>query len=675
MIKLPFNGNWTQTNASDRVDSLAWTKNINLDKKGYLKLSPRTVNIFDDSETTANVGDTDFDYPVAFGRYGDGDFRLATTDEPFNIDLSPTTKTIAEDAGSNNPNLNFQSHGVWWQNRFHESTDTAVNYNASGTWTASAISGLTSGVRHYMAVFASRTQLCVSNGNVVKQYDTSYSNSNTTDLTIPSDYEITGLAYNNSQMAVITRLGSDSAGQNAESRFFIWNGSGTSATSDAGVGAYATVAVRAYKTSFVIITSAGQLLYWNGGGFDELGSFPIYFEGVRWGDLVNHFAYGDNMVVDGDTILINLGFDVDGTSRKGENYMVNNPSGVWCYDPKAGLYHKYSSSNSRAYLHTITSANINTTTNVFTTSSTIPATGNLAMMSTRTITGLNLSQPYYIIKLSATTFQLAETKELAGVGVAIDITAVDTTNFIWMYDILDYGASYNTSSGAIALFDTNTSVYKDVIFGSNVLGTGLSAVKVLNMCVPFLESRGYAVTSKLFLNSSRENIQSLVIKHAPLNTDDKIIVKVKDKSIFGLPTTTPDRNSNSITWTSAFSGYTEMDLNEAKTAIEANEELELELTAGVGAGQMVKITDIDESGGVYVVTVEEPIIGYSSGLKSYFAIDNWRYCGEVDSTTQVEGVFDCPIGKAGKSVQFKIELRGYETTIEDIFINNNAQEK
>lgn len=674
MIKLPLNGNWTQTNISDRVDSLAWTKNINLDKKGYLKLSPRTINIFDDSASTTNVADTDFDYPVAFGRYGDGDFRLATTDEPFNIDISPTTKTIAEDAGSNNPNLNSQSHGVWWQNRFHESTDTAVNYNASGTWTANAITSLTSGVRHYMAVFASRTQLCVSNGNVVKQYNTSYSN--TTDLTIPSDYEITGLAYNNSQMAVITRIGSDSAGQNVESRFFVWGGSGTSADSDAGVGAYATVAVRPYKTSFVILTSAGQLLYWNGGGFDELASFPIYFEGVRWGNLTSHFAYGDNMVVDGDTILMNLGFDIDGTSRKGENYMVNNPSGVWCYDPQVGLYHKYSSSNSKAYLHTITSANINTTTNVFTTSSTIPATGNLAMMPTKTITGLNLSQPYYIIKLSSTTFQLAETKDEAESGVAVDITAVSDTNYLWLYDIIDYGASHNTSSGAITLFDTNTSVYRDVIFGSNVWDTSASGtVKVLNICVPFIEARGYAVTPKLFLNNSRENIQSLTIKHSPLNTEDKIIVKVKDKSIFGLPTTTPDTTGNVLTWTSAFSGYTEMDLSEAKSAIEANEELELEIVAGIGAGQLIKITDIDESNGTYVVTVAEPVVGYSSGLKSYFAIDNWRYCSEVSSTTQNEGVFDCPIAVAGKSVQFKIELRGYETTIEDIFINDIAQEK
>lgn len=674
MIKLPLNGNWTQENKSDRVGSLAWTKNINLDKKGYIKLSPRSVNIFDNSEDTTNVGDTNFNIPVALGRTSNGQFYLATTDEPFNINLANTAKTIAEDSASNNPNLNFQSHGAWFQNRFHESTDTTVGYNTAGTWTASAITGLTSGVRHYITTFASRNQICVSNGNVVKQYDTAYSN--TTDLTIPSDFEITGLAYNNSRMAVITRLGNDSSGQNQESRFYLWDGASTGAISDAGVGAYATIAVKPYKTSFIILTSSGQLLYWNGGGFEELASFPFYFSELHWGDLLNHFAYGDNIVVDGDNILINVGFDLSGVSKKREEYLVSNPSGVWCYDPEIGLYHKYSPSLSRAYLHTITSGNINTTTNIFTTTSTIPNTGNPVIMPTNTISDLQIGQVYYVIKLSPTTFKLATSYDNAIIASAIDITSVSATNYLWLYDVRDYGISYYTSAGCVGLFDTTSSVYKDIIFGGRLLNTSLTAVSVLNMCVPQLENRGYAVTPKLFLNAKTETVESLVIKYAPLNTEDKIIVKVKDKDIFGIPTTTPNNSSDdTLTWVTLTTATTTTDLSEVKTAFDAGEELELELTAGVGAGQMVKITNITESSGTYTLTIEEDIKGFVAGLKSYFSIDNWRYCGEVDSTNQQEGVFECPIGKAGKSLQFKIELRGYQTTVEDIFIKNHEHTK
>lgn len=673
MIKLPLNGNWTQENSSDRLGSLASTKNITLDKTGYLKLSPRSVNIFDDSSDTTNISDTDFNIPVAFGRYGNGTFRMATTDEPFNISLSATAKTITEDETSNNPDLNFQSHGVWWQNRFHESTDTGVSYNASGTWTANAITGLTSGKRHYLEVFASRTQLCVSNGNVVKQYNTSYAN--TTDLTIPSDYEITGLAYNNSRLGIITRLGGDSEGQNAESRFYVWDGAGTAANSDAGVGAYATLAITSYKTSFVIITSAGKLLYWNGGGFDELGSFPFSFDRLAWGDLLNHFAYGDNMIIDGDNILINLGFDLKGISKKLEEYLPQNPSGVWCYTPGIGLHHKYSPSNSKAYLHTISEANVNTTTDLFTTTSTIPETGNPAIMPSATIGGLNINQVYYVIKVSDTTFRLAETKAKALSGDYETITSASSLNYLWLYDIKDYGITYFEKAGAVALFGTTSSVYRDIIFGARLLDGNLTTQPTLCMCVPHLKNIGYAVSPKLFLNSDVEKIANIVVKHRPLGTSDKIIVKAKDKTIYGLPTTSPNISAqDELIWTSRTSAYTQTDLSEAKTAIDGGEELELEITAGVGAGQLIQIDSIDTEDGVYVVNLKEEIEGYVQGGRSHFSIDNWILCGEIDSTTQKDGVFDCPVAVSGKSVQFKIILEGYETTIEDVLINNTRQE-
>ena len=599
MIKLPLNGNWTQPNTSDRVGSLAWTKNINLGKKGYIKLSPRSVNIYDDSETINSIGDTDFDIPNAFGRVSNGEFYLSTNDEPFNITLGNVTKSILEDSGGNNPNLTDNSHGVWFKNAFHMSTSNNIRSVSGGTWSTDLISNLTSSdTRHYMAVFASRTQLCVSDANTVKQYDTSYSN--TTNLTIPSDYEITGLAYNNSQLGVITRLGDDSAGQNNESRFYIWNGAGTSANSDAGVGAYATVAIRAYKTSFVILTSAGQLLYWNGGGFDELASFPFYFDDFTWGDLLNHFSYGDNLVVDGDTILINIGFDLRGISMKSENYISANPSGVWCFDPAVGLYHKYSPSLSRAYLHNITSGNIDLSTNTFTTTATIPPTGTPVIMPTSTIADLIVNKVYYVIRLTATTFRLATTYQNAMDIVSIDITSVSANNYLWMYDIKDFGISYYTKSGAITLFDTSSSIYRDVIFGNRLLNTSLVSQATLNMTVPHIENRGYLVTPKLFLNSNTELIESLVIKHAPLEDADKIIVKFKNKSIYGIPTVSPNNSSSDeLTWTSGTTATTNTNLSEVKTAFDNGEEFELELTAGLGAGQMIKITDITDCWNIY----------------------------------------------------------------------------
>ena len=672
MIKLPQNNQWTQPNTSYKMGSLWYTKNIDLSEAGIIKMSPRMVNIFDDSADTTNIADTDFSTPVAFGRYEEGTFRIATRDEPFDLAMSGTSKTIAEDTSSNNPNLVNTSHGCWWQNRWYASTDTAVSYNSSGTWTANAITGLTSGKRHYMAVFKNKKSLAVSDGNTVKLYDTSHSNTIT--LTIPSDYEIIGLAYNNYRLGIITRLGDDTSGQNAESFFFVWDGATTEASTGISIGSYSALGVTAYKSSFALVSSEGQLLYFNGGGFDELASFPFYSQTVRIEDFANFQAYGDIMLVDGDNIYLNVSFDFDSAGVKGESYIQNNPAGIWCYDPKVGLYHKWSLSNSKAYFHSIAQADINTTTNIITTSQPIPATGNpVILTNTSSIGGVTSRKQYYIIKLSSTTFALAETKALAEVGVKVDITSADTTNYFWLYDIIDYGVSYSSTTGAVGLWGGTRATYTDVIAGANIYHTDNTSQHTLCTAVPFIGGVSYFVTPKLFTNSATEGIESVFFKHRPLKQGDSIIVKVKNRDYLGIPVSTPTSDSRIATWTGANAFSTSADLSEAKTRFDAGDNFELEITSGVGAGQLVTITDISGSAGAYTVTVADTVVGASNGLKSNFVIDNWTVCSTVDADTQsIDGVFEVAVGVNSRAPQLKIELRGVGTAIEDMFINNKT---
>jgi hypothetical protein len=673
MIQLP-NPTWKQTNTSDKFGSIAYGKNIDHDEAGYITLSPRSVNIFDDSGDVANVSDTDFDYPVAFGRYSSGSFRLATTNEPFNISISNTAKTIAEDGGSNNPNLDPVSHGIWWQTRFYESTDTAVSYNSAGTWTANAITSLTSGKRHYMAVFASRNKLCVTDGNAVKQYNTDHTASTT--LTIPADYEAVGLSYNNSLMGVITRLGDDTNGQNTGARFYVWNGASTGAQYDTDVGAQSCLGITAYNSTFVILNSNGQLLRWTGGGFENLATFPFWFTKQFAGDLTAFNSFGDILKVDGDIIYINLGFNSNGVGKKGERYLQNNPAGVWCYDPAVGLYPRYSFSNTKAYVHTTAgSLSVNTTTDVFTTATTIPSTGNpvIATDPTNPIGGITVGQVYYVIRITPTTFKLAETKQDALDGNWIDITSSTASMTLWMYDLVDYGTSYATSVGAIELFGDSKKSYRDIIFGGQIQSTTMTDQKTLCMTVPFLENRGYFVIPKIFKGEQKTNIAKVTIKHAPLDTNDAIIVKTKMRSYVGIPVSAPnDTNSNFLSWTSSTTATTPTDLSEAKTAFDDGEEMEIELIAGIGAGQLIKVTNITENAGTYTITIEDEVVGYASGRRSYFVIDNWKYWGSVDVDTQTEGIFELAINDTSKSPQIKIELRGYETKIEDILINDKS---
>ena len=673
MIKVPLD-KWSQLNKSDKLGLIAYSKNMNFDFEGYVKLSPRAVNLFDDSGSVANSSDTDFDYPLAFGRFSSGNFRLATADEPFDIDLSDTGKSISEDSDANNPNLTTNSHGCWWQGRFYESTATGVSYNDSGTWTANVITGLTSGVRHMLCVFKNLNALAVSNGNTVNLYDSSHALLVT--LTIPADFEVIGMAYNNSQLGIATRLGNDTEGQNAEAFFFLWDGATEQATG-VSIGAYSMFGIIPYDSSFIIITSSGQKLLWNGGGFQDLASFPFYVSEHRSGDLLTNLSYGDPMVVDGDVVYTNLGFNFSPIGKKGEQSMINNPSGVWCFDPQVGLYHRYSASISKAYFHSIASGNIDVTTNVFTTSVPIPPTGGQVIMTTQTIGGLKPGVVYYVIKLTSTTFKLATTKENAMNLVAIDITSVSVTNYLMMYDIIDFAQTNTGYAGAIALWGLSKMVYRDIIFGGNYYDSSLSTLKALCTIVPFLENRGYLVLAKLFTPNPKESIPKIYIKHKPLDTNDAIIIKVKQSEFVGIPTSAPDSSSRFITWVSANECTTSIDLSEVKTAFDDGEEMELELTGGVGAGQMVKISEIEESGGSYTLTLEEDVVGAAANLKSFFIIDNWKFFDSIDVDSQTDGLFEVALGEdsSGKSPQIKIELRGYETAIEDILIDDEIQEQ
>lgn len=669
---IPPNNEWIQTNKSDKTGSLAYSKNINLDEYGYLKLSPRSVNIIDDTV------DADFNIPVAFGRSNKGEFYIATTEEPFNLSISSTALSVTEDATSNNPTLSFNSHGRWWQNRFYESTSTAVSYNSAGTWTANAITGLSSSYRHVLEVFRNRKTLCVSNGNTVAQYDTSHSTSGIPQLTIPSDYEVIGMAYNNYRMGIITRLGTSSSGQNASSYFFVWNGATTEASDGVSIGAYSAVAIAPYKGTWVVLDSAGQLKLYNGGGFDVVATFPFYTSESSIGDLLNFISYGDNIVVDGDVIYININFNLSAIGIYGQNHIKSNPSGVWCYDPEHGLYHRWSMSNSKAYFHNITSGNVNTTTDIFTTSATIPTTGNPVIYTSGSTGGLVINKVYYVIKHTSTTFSLAETKEDATDGNKVDITGASANQYFLMIDVIDYGASYNSgSSGALALYGTQTNMYTDILFGGRILDTALSAQPTLCSVVPLVENRGYVVLPKIYSKEISDTFSGIYIKHRPLNTDDKIIVKVKTRDIFGLinstPSLSPTNATTEFTWTGTNTGTTTANLEIAKNSFDAGVELECEFTSGIGAGQMVKISNITESSGTYTITLDENVAGATSSLKSNFIIENWKTLGSVNSTTQNDtGVVKFVNDAKSKWAEYKIELRGYQTTIEELQTINQA---
>lgn len=308
-VRFPTNGSWKITNASDKEADVFYVENINFDERGYAKLSPRMVRVYSDND------DANFGLPLAIGRMSDGEYQVCTNDANWQASISVVAKSLTEDTGASNPTTTFDSDGGWFQGLWHVSTDTAVlSRPATGGGSqayTSRITGLTSGIRHILAYFRNRVSFLVSDKNVLKQYDTSYVN--TTDLTIPTDFEISGVAYNAGKVGIITRLSNDGTlGQDANAMFFVWAGATTGSNGDSQLGSDAGIGIDAYGSSFLVVTRSGELKYWNGGGFQTLSFFPFFNTEHIYGDPQENNALGQvYMKVDGDTALIHIGNELN----------------------------------------------------------------------------------------------------------------------------------------------------------------------------------------------------------------------------------------------------------------------------------------------------------------------------------------------------------------------------
>jgi hypothetical protein len=359
--------------------------------------------------------------------------------------------------------------------------------------------------------------------------------------------------------------------------------------------------------------------------------------------------------------------------------LQNNPAGIWCYDPKVGLYHKYSPSISQVYIITVLAGGANTTTDLLTANSgTIPVTGSpikLTFSPTNPIGGIKSGQIYYVIKVSSTTFRLATTKANAIAGTYIDITSQSASTSSFQVLVLkDYGQTYITTSGALGLTDTKTVVYDGTTYSFRGLNSTGVAANYFGMTVSGFDNIGYMVSPKLESADIEELIQKVYTKYRPLKTNDSITLKYKDEEVLGLPVSTPQIGA-SCTWTSTTTLTTTADISEADAYLDlAGKELELEIIQGAGAGQMVQISSISESGGTYTITLAEEIEGVSASDFCNIIIDNWKNLGTITSS-ETKNWKELSINIPTKAVKMKIILKGTDVSVEELNVVTKNQIK
>jgi len=668
VIKIPQSGQFSQLNQTDLFGNIWYTKNINFNEKGYLKLASRTVMIKNSTDDAA------FGIPISYGRRNTtGNANLVTSDQEFDLFISPTNISATENALA--PSLSIDSWGRWWQNRWYVTTDNDLYYYNGAAWTS--VDSFSSNVIHALEVFRNRKSLCVSNGNEVLQYDTSHSAQ--TALTIPEDYEIVGLSYNNNMMGIITTLSDSVSGQNQNAFFFTWDGSQTSNSEGYDTGSERILGIYAYKASWILITRTGEILYFNGGGFQVLTTIPLYYMDILWEEAGSKSTFGDIIKVQGDLILFNIPSRTNQYGELQQRYVENFPGGVLCYDPNIGLYHKYSPSNSQAYMIEVSASNINTTTGVFTRDfGTIPDTGNpirYTFSTSSTSIGVQMSRQYYVIRLSSSTFKLANTYEDAINLIGIIPTSQGTgTNNFMAINLVDYGTSYFSDSGMVEYTGNQNTVTNDVIFGDRFRNFSNTNHYGLMISTPGFENRGYFVTSKIPSGNILDTYQKIYIKYRPLKDNDQIIIKYKDKDYTQLPVSTPQGNNEmACTWSSNTVLTTTADFSEALTQFNNNIDLECEITSGAGAGQMAQISSISLNAGTYTVTLTDAMFGATNGSICNILVNNWKQLGVITSADS-ENIKEFSIGLDSKWCKFKVELRGIETTIEELQIINLTQQ-
>lgn len=669
-IKIPQNNTFSILGKSDLLGSIWYTKNLNFTEQGYIKLSSRAVSIVSKKDLS------NFDIPISFGRTG-STFLLVTGNKPWIVTITGSAVSTVQDTITAAPQMESQSTGIWWQNYWHgikDDTSTVSLFRREATqWTDKSVS-LTEGVAHPIEVFRSRNTLCLGNGNVVKQVDSSYSTSGQTQLTIPSDYEIIGLSYSNGKIGIITKLSSTAANQNGEAYFFVWDGVSSFANQGFPVGSDSILGITPYKSSWIILTRKGQVLYWNGGGFETLFNFPYYYLSLILGNSVTRTSLGNILQVEGDLIFLNVlnGFNTFG--KRKEVYIENNPSGVLCYDPNIGLYHRYSPSTSPLVMGTANQANVNISTGIITiNSSVVPVTGNQIMPLTNEagpIGGITPGTAYWVIKVSSTSFKLATSKQNALDGIFITLTSQgDTTSVFAFLTVTDYGIAMNKNFvGGIGLLDTNTQISQHMLFGGTYDDySSTSTYPATCLVVPEFRNHGYLVTTKVKSDGMEENNQTIYLKYRQLNENDKIIVKCKYEEILDLPVTTPQIPDLYVcNWTSDTVFTTQADISVAYNYLQiSGNQLECEIINGAGAGSMAQITSIQLSGSTYTVTLAESISGAANGYYCNVLINNWFKLGEITSADSL-GYKQFPIAKHGKAVKYKVELRGVKVTVEEL---------
>lgn len=683
---------WVQTNKSDLLDTIFASRNMDFDKYGYARLANRSRAIYSAS-LSAYFG------RVSCIEYYDStsEYFIFTNDRPFKLSFASDSVSITDESGTSNiPSMDLlcRNDMVNWQGYLYATSTTSLRrYN--GNWslalTGSGFTGITDSGQ--LCVFRNKNSLCVSQANTVLLLSTAHDLVRT--LTLPAEYIVTSMDWNNNVVHIGTRNIN-----NGDAMLFIWDGNTTEANGGYPVGTHRINSVKAYQSSSISMTSKGELLFFTGSTFQKLASLPIAYTSEQWdvsGSTVQGRVISRGMTVDYDKIYVHVSPSIFLNSNASNSPQLYDwfAGGIWCYDPEIGFYPKYANSSSlRTQTGDIATTSVDTATDIITTTS-VPVTGTPVIYDNgggTNIGGLTHRKKYYVIYVSDTTLKLATTLQNAMDEVAIDLTGTgNNSQFLVYIPNRDFGGNskelsssiVGSASGILQLKPQSSVIpHKSdackFIFGGRIGSTSVNGEYVLDVVATNQENRGFLITKKLQAESIVDKWQDIGVKFDGIKTaEDKIIVKYRVCERNDTMNSVDKDNSQTATWINNYMFTTTGDLSGAKVGDE------IYFQAGGGAGYTAHITVISESAGTYTVSIDETTQNNTGGNTATFTISNWTKLGEI-SIDDIEyytnlnneryattgGLKKFRVDKNSKWLQIKLELRGEDVAIEDIYVNN-----
>jgi hypothetical protein len=326
-----------QNNRSDILGTVAHTFNIDLnDNIGRIKVAPRLIKILETGAGTKFTGGVAVNFTIT---PASAKFTATNARVYFGSSLPNTAFTMDTATGSPTDCHDDFSDIVGLNNKIYVSTtDELVAFNLSA-W--SSISSLTANTPHVMCLFGGNLYV-KNNTNTIGK------------MTAAEVFTASALTIGTAETILITfiKAGSDriwigtaphqgiAGGQNYTERgkVYEWDGASLQPTRFYEIDSVAAISCVIKDDVPYIVDSNARLLKFNGGGFTEIARFPTNGLLLKnyTSDKNDRFIHPNGMTVMGDEILMLVNNETVAGTR-----LENFPAGIWAYNERNGLYHKY----------------------------------------------------------------------------------------------------------------------------------------------------------------------------------------------------------------------------------------------------------------------------------------------------------------------------------------------